>query len=183
MDATQWSVRQVINHSFIGGSRYQGDSMSLECGNESQTPEAKNRYAALIGNGWHGPYWRITMDVHGELVDISVRDGLFPPPPPPMHGKESSLFSPTLTLQKTRADLVRVRELWNDSSLWHAPQKEEAFSCKDGDPVFLEACVDGHYAARWLNCDSPAQEATIKLWRAFNEALPPSPKPEWRDAT
>ena len=192
MDASQAPTRDVIRQGFeIEGvlpDGFLGSAASLasQCGGPHQLPSFKERYIAHIGAGAWGPFWKIVLDVDGERIHILLSDGFpIPPPPPPPDDPQSgwTLIEPVTRVERSRADLERIRVLWNDESLWHAPQDADGFSCRDGNPVFLEACVDGRYAARARNCSAPAFEATDKLWRAFNELLPAPAKAEWRDAT
>ncbi len=188
MDASQAPTREVIRQGFeIEGTRDSIASLASQCGGLYREHDSKfrERYIARIGAGAWGPFWKIVLDVDGNRIDIAVSDGSPIPPLPPPSGHpqhDLTLIKPVMRIEKSRADLERIRSLWSDEALWHAPQDAVAFQCLDGNPVFLEACVDGRYAARARNCNEPAFEATGKLWRAFNELLPAPPKQEWRDA-
>ena len=159
------------------------DSLAFQCGSFFREPQFGERYIANIGESVWGPSWRIVMDVRGEDIHFSWGQGdLVPPPPPPPHVTDGlNLVTPISTLTKPRSEVENIRELWRDPDLWDAPQDSQAFSCRDGNPVFLEACVDGRYGARARDCSASASEATDKLWRAFNELLPAPATSEWRD--
>lgn len=186
MDATQQSTRQVLRLGFWGDGRDPAESLAFRCGSESETLPTKERYVAYIGRNVWRPYWRVIFDVRGQQVDISLSESrLFEPPPPPTFNGQNvdrHYYFPTTRLQKTRHQLELIRAAWNDADLWHAPQDERFDRCGDGNPVFLEACIDGRYAARFRNCDIASANSTSRLWQAFNDLLPPPPKPEWRDA-
>jgi hypothetical protein len=188
MDATQQSVRQVIDAGLRSDGADPTQSLAFQCGSEYGPVPIKERYVAHIGPNIWGPYWKVVFNVSGQQIDVSLKESsqLFmppPPPPPDYRAGGATLFSETLRVSKARADLVRIRDLWSDARLWQAPQDIKGFSCSDGDPVFLEACVDGRYAARLRNCDPAVMETTNKLLQTFKELLPSPPKPEWRDAT
>jgi len=160
-------------------------SLASECGApyQLQSSKFKERYVARIGAGAWGPFRKIVLDVNRDRIDVALSDAPIPPPPSPSSGHqqtELTSIASAARIEKSRADLERIRVLWNDEVLWHAPQDSADFSCRDGNLVFLEACIDGRYAARIRNCS--ADEASIKLWDTFNELLPAPPKPEWRDA-
>lgn len=188
MDASNAPTREVIRQGFeMDGTRDPIASLVSQCGGfyREQDHKLKERYIARIGAGAWGPFWKIVLDVNGDRIDVALSDGspIPPPPPPPGHPQyDWNLIEPATHIEKSRADLERIRVLWNNEALWHAEQDSEAFQCLDGNPVFLEACIDGRYAARARNCNEPAFEATGNLWRAFNELLPEPPKSEWRDA-
>lgn len=192
MDASEYPTRATILHAAAtdGWPDDSHASLASQCGSPYEMQDSKlvERYVARIGADAWSPFWKITLDVNGDRVDVSLSyDSPVPPPPPPppaIHPQESSptLIVPVAHIEKSRADLERIRMLWSDEALWHAPQDGAYFSCLDGNPVFLEACIDGRYAARARNCNASAFEATDKLWHAFKALLPPPPKPEWRDA-
>lgn len=185
MDASTPEVRMLVwrGHATTASNDDQ-DSLAFQCGSLFREPQFGERYIAHIGESAWGPSWRIVMDVRGEDIHFSWGEGdLIPHPPQPPGATEGlNLFTPISTLTKPRSEVENIRELWRDPDLWDAPQDRPAFSCLDGNPVFLEACVDGHYAARARNCNAPAFEATDKLWRAFNELLPAPANSKWRDA-
>jgi hypothetical protein len=196
MDATEQNTRMLMSRAFEYGresSYSDSGSLAFECGEQHwrQSFDGKERYIARIGEGAWGPAWKVILDVHGDRIDVAwtEADSVIPPPPPPpaYRGKgkipDLTLVTRVAHTSKSRAELEPIRALWNDQALWHAPQDSSVFGCFDGDPIFLEACIDGRYAARFHNCDPPTLNTTSKLWQAFNDLLPPPPKPEWRDAT
>lgn len=187
MDASEFATRQIVSWGdWSQGGRF--ETLAYQCGNlERRSAVEKERYVANIGKDAWGPRWKVVMEV--EQDDISIawsHDGsAFPLPPPPPPGQATADASPehilpVARIRKTRAEMEKIRALWNDEALWHAPQLVDAFMCTDGNAVFLEACVGGRYAGRYRNCNGSTYDATAKLWRAFNEALPPPPEPEWR---
>ena len=185
MDAATPEVRMLVQRGLgFSTSSTDMDSLAFQCGSFFREPTFGERYIAHIGESAWGPSWRIVMDVRGEDIHFSWGEGdVVPPhPPPPDVTDGLNLVSKVSTVTKHRSEVESIRELWRDPDLWDAPQDRQAFNCFDGNPVFLEACVDGRYAARARNCSTPAFEATDKLWRAFNELLPAPPRPEWRDA-
>jgi hypothetical protein len=189
MDATQEPTRKLLRRAFGYGSMdMPNHSLAARCGIDGNEPpyegKKKDRYIARIGASAFQPAWKIVMDVDGNNIDItwSYRDDFPPPPPPPSDRDWPTMVLPASKTQKSRAEMEPIRKLWTDQTLWHAPQDADALNCLDGDPVFLEACVNGQYAARLRNCSMPAFKATDQLWRGFNAILPPPPKPEWRDA-
>lgn len=187
MDATQPQIRQVIRVGFIGeGWSNQDDSLAFQCGNESGISQVRERYVAYVGRNPWSPSWKAIFDVSGQHVDVSLSTSqLFMPPPPPAGDGQSAsrrYLVPVIHLSRTRAQLEPIRAAWSETILWDDPQNEWFNRCGDGNPVFLQACIDGRYAARFRNCDAPSSRASSKLWQAFNELLPPPPKPEWRDA-
>ena len=187
MDASQAPTREIIRQGFeMDGARDSIASLASQCGGlyRERDHTLKERYIARIGAGAWGPFWKVVLDVNGDRIDVTLSGGspIPPPPPPPGHPqRDLTLIEPVARIEKSRVGLERIRVLWSDEALWHAPQDAAAFQCLDGNPVFLEACVDGRYAARARNCNEPAFEATDKLWRAFNELLPAPPESEWRD--
>jgi len=185
MDAATPEVRMLVQQGLgFSTSSTAIDSLAVQCGSFFSEPTFGERYIAHIGESAWGPSWRIVMDVRGEDIRFSWGEGDLSPPPPPPPGETDglNLATPISTLTKPRSEVENIRELWRDPELWDVPQDRQAFNCLDGNPVFLEACVDGRYAARARNCNPPAFEATDKLWRAFNELLPAPAKSEWRDA-
>lgn len=189
MDASEFPTRQVVNWgdwSQAGRS----ETLAWQCGNPERNDFSgnKERYVARIGKDAWGPTWKIVIDVERDHVDIAwSHGGAIPPPPPPSGGKivaarSGDLIVPVAHVRKSRIELEKIRELWSDEALWHAPQDAAAFACLDGNPVFLEACVNGRYAARSRNCNARAENATTMLWRAFNELLPQPPEPQWRES-
>ena len=188
MDAALWGTRALLQRALELDPRNQ--PFAISCGIEGdETPyrgKEKDRYIAHIGASAFDPSWKIVMDV--DKGNINIKWGLgdtVPPPPLPMddHRQPATMVMPVSMTQKSRIQMERIRELWNNQALWHEPQDANAFGCLDGDPVFLEACVNGQYAARFRNCNTPAMEATDELWKAFNGILAPPARPEWRDAT
>jgi hypothetical protein len=159
--------------------------LAIRCGiHGDEAPYAgkeKDRYVAHIGENAFHPSWKIVMDVDGN--DIDIRWGYENiPPPPPLGDRRPIRVEPVSMTRKSRAEMESIRKVWSDQALWHAPQDAQAFACLDGDPVLLEACVNGQYAARSRNCNEQAMKATVKLWQAFNRVLPPPHDVEWRDA-
>ena len=185
MDASSPEVRMLVRQG-LGSMSVHSDQASLafQCGSFFREPEFGERYIAHIGESAWRPSWKIVMDVRGDDIDFSWREGAVHPPPPPPPGVADglSLVAANSTLTKPRSQVENIRTLWRDPDLWDAPQDRQSFNCFDGNPVFLEACVDGRYAARARNCNTVTFEATDKLWRAFNDVLPAPPRAEWRDA-
>ncbi len=189
MDASELPTRQLVNWGdWSQGGR--SEELAWQCGNSERNDFLgnKERYVARIGKDAWGPRWKIVMDVERDHIDIAWSHGdvIPPPPPPPSAGKvvaaqSRNFIVPVAHVRKSRIELEKIRELWSDEALWHAPQDEAAFACLDGNPVFLEACVNGRYAARNRNCNAQAENATTMLWHAFNELLPPPTDPEWRE--
>lgn len=185
MDASEPEVRMLVQRGLrFSTSSSDIDSLAFQCGSFFREPTFGERYIAHIGESTWGPSWRIVMDIRGEDIHFSWSEGelISHPPPPPEMVDGLTLVSTVSTLTKPRAEVDNIRERWRDPDLWDAPQDRQSFSCFDGNPVFLEACVDGRYAARARNCNAVTFEATDKLWRAFNELLPAPPKSEWRDS-
>ncbi|MFT4178907.1 MAG: hypothetical protein QM612_05500 [Thermomonas sp.] len=186
MDATIPEIRKLMLRAYAFGNEYDGyKTLAFQCGDLYHDSPITERYIARIGESAFDPSWKVVMDIKGDNIDITWGSGgTVPPPPPPPPGinSDSQLIEPVSTTQKPRAAMERIRTLWQNEALWHAPQDAAAFGCLDGNPVFLEACVHGRYAARARNCNLPAFDATDQLWQAFNELLPPPPEPEWRDA-
>jgi len=187
MDATQPHIREMILLAFDYGRNlpHPGPgSLAFDCGSNHQTFDGRERYIARISKDLATPAWKIVLDVHGDHIDIawSEADSMSPPPPPPPGYREggATLIVGTSHASKARSDLEKIRALWSGTTLWQAPQGD-VFGCRDGYPVFLEACVNGQYAARYRNCDMQAYDATDKLWQAFTAILPPPPKPEWHN--
>ncbi len=188
MDAGGHAVRQLLLRTDPA------TSLAFECGNPFLQRGASDRYVAHIGKGAFGPpAWKVAMEVRGDDIEIRwSEDGLTlpPPPPPPVVPSDVSgparadfkLVAPTTITLKTRTELDQVRARWLDSSLWDAPQDSISLNCLDGNPVFLEACVGGRYAARMRNCGDSMQ-ATSLLWEAFNDVLPAPSRSYWRDAS
>lgn len=185
MDAGEHAVRQVLLRT------EPATSLAFECGNPHVQRSASDRYVAHIGRGAFGPpAWRIAMEVRGDDIEIQwSEDGLTSPPPPVVQPGMSdparmsfTFVAPAMTTLKTRAELEHVRARWRDPSLWDSPQDSSSLNCLDGNPVFLEACVGGRYAARMRNCEDSMQ-AALRLWEAFNKVLPAPPPSHWRDAS
>lgn len=187
MDASDYPTRATILHATNGWPDDSHASLASQCGSplEMQNSELGERYVAHIGADAWGPFWTVVLDVHGDRIDITWGYDLPPPPPPSDSSPDDyhlTSVTPVAKVQKSRAELEKIRGIWSDEALWHAPQDGAYFNCLDGNPVFLEACIDGRYAARARNCNASTFEATDKLWHAFKTLLPPPPKPEWRDA-
>lgn len=185
MDATQFPIRQILFFGSHGeGWNNQGNSLPYQCGEDSPSSNIQERYVAYIGSHW-GKFRKVTLDVHGDAIDVSVQtdSNLFVLPSFPDTSRADPLpYFPSIHVSKARSELEPIRVAWSDADLWHSPQSKNAFSCHDSAPLFLEACVNGKYAARFRNCDVSIVNFTSKLWHAINDLLPPPPKPEWRDA-
>jgi len=185
MDATQPPIRQILFFGSRGeGWNNQRDSLAYQCGEDSPSNNIQERYVAYVGSHW-GKFRKVALDVHGDAIDVSVQtdSNLFVLPPfPDTSRADPPPYFPSTHVSKTRAEIEPIRVAWNDAELWHSPQSGNAFSCHDSAPLFLEACVNGKYAARFRNCDASIVNSTSKLWHAINDLLPPPPKPEWRDA-
>ena len=189
MDAHEHAVRQVLIRTDAAMS------LARECGNPFSRTGDGEHYVAHIGAGAFGPpAWRIAMDVRGRDVEIRwSENGLVgaPPPPPPQGAplgvrsatdENVTLVTPVRTLRLTRTEMDSVRARWRDSLLWDSPQDSISLNCLDGNPVFLEACIGGRYAARMRNCGTSMQ-ATARLWDAFNDVLPAPSPAYWRDGS
>lgn len=177
MDASLLPVRRVLlNAGVMNGEASHYSSLAFQCGNTDRLATGE-RYIAHIGQSARSPFWRVTMDVEGSEVQVRIEEahGTAPPPPPPPGGYVEQRLSIPSYSQTDKAKLSALRDAWSDYDLWLAPQKD-AFGCLDGNPVLLEACVNGKYAARFRNCDGAASVATRKLWDLLNATFP-APKP------
>jgi hypothetical protein len=183
MDAAMPEVRMLIAMAYdFEGADGAHRALASQCGNLFRDTGISERYVAHVGEGAFGPFWKVVMDVKGDGVEIAWNESGMLPPPPSGTRDHLQRIEPVATTSRRLADVDDIRKTWLDEALWHPPQDATAFACHDGNPVFLEACVDGRYGARARNCSARAMAATDRLWRAFNEALPAPPKPEWRDA-
>ena len=184
MEATQPPIRQILFFGSHGeGWNNRGDSLAYQCGEDLPSGNIQERYVAYIGSHW-GKYRKVALDVHGDAIDVSIQadSNLFVFPPYPDRSQtDPSPYLPSTHVSKTRADLEPIRAAWDDANLWHSPQSGNAFSCYDSAPLFLEACVNGKYAARIRNCDASIVDSAGKLWHAINDLLPP-PESDGRDA-
>lgn len=189
MDATEQPIRAVM--SWLLGNNKASSSLAVDCGARHSTLGMRDRYIAHVGRSAFDPAWRIELDIHGDEIEIRWSMGgltAAPPPPPPNPDASNPtvdravLITPIATTRKSRADLETVRMRWTEPKLWDHPQDDRSLHCLDGLPVLLEACVRGRYAARMRNCDADGMRASVMLWEAFQEVLPPPP-PTWlRDA-
>lgn len=176
MDASRFGVRRLLGSSFgTLSAEDANDQLKRLCGNGDTF--IHERYVAHVGKDAWGPFWDVQIDVQGEWLDISVRNGspLPAPPKPPDVDDVSSLAPPLRTTTRVRLrkiDAAPIQNAWRQPALWHAEQDMSAFGCLDGNPVFLEACIDNRYAARFRNCNADADAPTQQLWSAMNRLLP-----------
>jgi len=188
MDATQLPIRVAINAGFRLQETDSNGSLAFACGQEDAAGWIKDRYIAHVVANSHAEARKIVLDVHGQQIDVSVssEENLFLPPFPDSRSLSEAgfqLYRPAIHLQKSRVELEPIRASWNDANLWRAPQDDRFYGCSDSVPIFLEACVNGRYAARLRNiCDPITGKAVSRLWQILNNHLPPPPKSEWHDA-
>lgn len=184
MDASYANVRELLAMQFRSSPlRSPMMSLSEQCGNlPTSLPE---RYVAHVSAGPHGPFRDVLIDVEHDGLSVSVRDGAgvpAPPPPPPdsVLGQDLSIeVRPVTRLRLSFAEGESIRRAWSERSLWHEPQADAL--CHDGQPMVLEACIDGRYAARHINCSEAALAASNAMWTTLAEALPAPQPVEWRD--
>jgi hypothetical protein len=176
MDASKFDVRWLLLHPYgtlMTDDEF--DQLKSLCGNGDTS--FRERYIAHVGRNAWGPFWDVQIDVQGEWLEIVVRDGspLPAPPAPPDEADDSSRapqLRPGNRVRLRKTDAVPIQQAWRQQGLWHAEQNMNAFGCLDGNPVFLEACIDNRYAARFRNCDADADAPTQQLWEAVNRLLP-----------
>jgi hypothetical protein len=167
MDASQRDTRQLLARKWD-----ERDGLARACG--APDDPAGEHYALWIGKDAWGPFRALRFDVAGDAIQVSVRGG---EPPPPLPGATPTLEPPPVRVAFRRQALRQIRDLWRTEALWQAPQREGALDCLDGNPVTLEACVDGRYAVRHRNCDPAAGLATQRLWQAVVRQLPAPREP------
>ena len=172
MDAGSPDVRVVLEMAAQGET-----GLLPRCGLHDTT--ANEKYVAYLGDpGLHPGArrdWRIELTVHDDRVHALVTDSNFPPPPPPPPDCQSCklLLSERTKLAWAwfdKAELESIAQAWRDPYLWEAPQANSR--CVDGIPAFVEACVEGRYAAFNRNCDGAGMDAAYDLWKTVQHVLP-----------
>ncbi|NOT88297.1 MAG: hypothetical protein HOP03_08940 [Lysobacter sp.] len=176
MDASKIGVRWLLRLPYgTLMSENEFDQLKLLCGNGDTF--IRERYIAHIGrNAWE-PFLDVQIDVQGEWLEIAMRDGSpLPAPSAPPDADDASSqalpLRPIVRMRMQKDDAGPMQQAWRQPALWHAEQNMNAFSCRDGNPVFLEACINNRYAARFRNCDAEAGVPTQQLWQAVNRLLP-----------
>lgn len=165
MDARDPEVRKLLRLS---------GPLAQSCGMQDDSPEI---YVANIGDFVLAPsarQWRVEFDVHTTTIDVKTWEVDVLPPPPPELGPGKSFEVTRLPAKASyeRSQLEAIRRAWRKQSFWDTPQG--AMSCTDGQPIRLEACVRGQYAARDLRCTAEPSEIDA-LWREIQK-LPVPPK-------
>jgi hypothetical protein len=167
MDASQAPLRELLVQS--SGTRHR---LSATCGKGHDAE--RERYRLWVSrNTWHD-FREIEFVPRGEWLEVSVRDGLPPPPPEPPSDRapapEYVEVHPVVHARIRRRDAEPIRRAWDTQGLWHAAQKP--LGCADGRPITLEACIDGRYAIRLRHCDADAHLPTQDIWDAVERLLP-----------
>lgn len=165
MDARDPEVRKLLRLS---------GPLAQSCGMSDDSLEI---YVASIGDPVFAPkarQWRAELNVHATTIDVKTWevDVLPPPPPKLVQGQSFEVTRLPAKASYERSQLEAIRRAWRKQSLWDAPQG--TVSCTDGQPIRLEACVRGQYAARDLRCTAEPSEIDA-LWREIQK-LPVPPK-------
>ena len=169
LDAREPEVRKLLLLS---------DELPRSCGMHDDSSEV---YVASIGDPVFAPsarQWRVEFDVHATTVDVKTWESDSLPSPPPyqspsqQHDQRIEVTRLPAKASFERSQLEPIRRAWRKQNLWGAPQG--TLSCTDGQPIRLEACVHGHYAARDLRCTAEPSEIDA-LWREIQK-LPVPPK-------
>ncbi len=137
--------------------------------------DATEKYVAHLGDPALRPQaraWHVDLEVHGDRIHAFVTDSGFPAPPPPPDCRNCTPPPPKqASAWFDKAQLEPIAQAWRDPRLWAAPQADSF--CTDGVPAFLEACIEGRYAAVNRNCDGEGMDAALELWEAMQSLLPP----------
>jgi hypothetical protein len=175
MDASQPPLRELLAQS--SGARHR---LSATCGKGNDVE--RERYRLWVSRNTWEDFREIEFLPRGEWLEVSVRDGLPPPPPEPTRDGATTPddieVHPIVHARIRRRDAEPIRRAWNTQGLWHAEQKP--LGCHDGRPIVLEACIDGRYAIRLRHCDADAHLPTQAMWEAVERLLPVPEPAYWR---
>lgn len=170
MDAGSPHVRTALTY----GSDSRSD-LSRLCG--SHFYAGMEKYTAHLGDYALQPgdqQWRIELEVHddGRIHALITDHSWTPPPPKDCQNCTQSTFDRTKLASAwfDKAELEPIAQAWRDPRLWEAPQTDPV--CMDGIPAFVEACVEGRYAAFNRNCDVAGMAAAYDLWKTVQHVLP-----------
>jgi len=164
MDARRPGVRMLLARVIDPRDPY--GSLMFSCGrNPLEPPE---QYVIHIGDTFGVPdpeFWEVRIVPRGSTFHVRIKDALpRPPPPPGVHGTGGDLETPQYFVVEA-SEMTEIGAPLRTDALWSSPQADVA--CLDGNPVTMEACIHGQYAARHRNCDSAAYEQATLLWEAL----------------
>ena len=151
-------------------------SFAGRCG---RVDDASETYVATIGDAVlrrHARVWRVTLQVHGDMVETRTRNATYlpaAPPPPPTRGQARLPWAAdppeaTKPVWFEKKKLQDIADAWRLPDTWQSPQGP--IHCLDGGVARLEACVHGRYAIRDRSCDGGAPA----LWQAIQNHLSPA---------
>jgi len=168
-DLADWQTRKIVEQMIRMGSP--DADLLLGCGQAQGL--GKEIYVASLTNGAGADAWRIVLQASNEEIVADASREAFQPPPPPGSPVGRRAAHQDVLRHMRRSDLGEIRDAWRVSSLWgDDPGKPLS---REGNPVRLEACIDGRYAIR----TQPADKMGARLHAAFVHALslPAEPVP------
>lgn len=180
MDARLPDVRaallRVAEGRYPGDPQFTGRPLVAMCG-RPPNEQALDRYHLRVDAGYVASPMRREVDivVDGEWADVHIEDVSIPPPPD-VSKAAIEWMTPAVGLHVRLAALEPLRRAW-DTAAWRGPQRPAG--CLDIATAELEACVDGRYAARMLDCHGAP--AVTALLRAV-QSMPAPPPGYWETA-
>ncbi len=163
---------------WYAGNRPLEANLALRCGNPTigrDTDAELDTYSIYTTEGWDQPYLHAVLQVQANTITVKLQTDVPPPwelPPPPGHPPFASDAPGPITVRSLpRQQLEEIRANWASEALWLSPPVTPAgmpSPVLDGHILFLEACVNGHYAARKRASGS---EEEIRLWHLFHSLL------------
>ncbi len=160
---------------WYAGNRPLEANLALRCGNPARgrdTAAELDTYSIYTTESWDRPYIHAVLQVQASTITVRFQTDVPPPrelPPPPGHPPFASDAPGPVTVRSLpRQQMEEIRAAWASEALWLSPQVAPTGTPAprlDGHTLFLEACVNGHYAARKRDSGS---EEEIRLWHLLH---------------
>lgn len=135
-DAADWAGRRILEEIWRQGAP--GDALSRACGHDPTLgPE---RYVATVTDAQGADGWRVVLDPGNGYIRVQATRQILG------RADAGGTAPSTVARRFERRQLSEVREAWRSNTLW-GEEPGEPLSV-GGNPVRLEACLDGRYAIR-----------------------------------